>query len=272
MERSLPAAVPKSLILAGLLALFAPLVSSSDAMAATLRLSWSSDSEADLRGYRLRYGTASGLLESMVDAGIATSVDVSGLARGVTYYFSVTAYDASGNESAPSTEVMARLATDSSAPPVIDAVMEMWSQTIYVARSISRTLLVKGRNFQAGATVDFGSGIVASPPSRTPVGDLLVPVTIPSNTPPGPRTITVLNPNLGTGTSSDLFSIVKSPDANHDCLVDIVDLNELARAWNEQSGEARYEQDVDFDGDAYVGPEDLTIFVSYFGREFAGCP
>ena len=272
MERSLPAAVPKSLIVAGLLALFATLVSSSVAAAATLRLSWSSDSEADLSGYRLRYGTASGALDYEVDAGRAKSVDVIGLLRGVTYYFSVFAYDASGNESAPSAEVMARLTTDLSAPPIVESAMEMTSGSIYAVRLFAHLIMIKGQNFEPGATVDLGDGIVTAPPIRTATGDLVVRVTVPANAPPGPRSVTVFNPDLGVGSGTEMLTIVKSPDSNADCTVDIMDLNTLARAWNEETGEARYAPTVDLDGDDYVGPEDLTIFVSYFGREFSGCP
>lgn len=272
MERSVPAAVPKSLIVAGLLALAAWIGSTGPAEAATMRLSWSSDSEADLSGYRLRYGTAAGELESMVDAGKATSVDVSGLYLGVTYYFSVTAYDVSGNESAPSTEVQARLALDRSAPPIVESAVELTSQSIYAIRSLARLLRIHGQNFEPGATVDLGDDVVTFPPTFTSSGDLIVQVSVPPGTPTGPRSVTVLNPDLGVGTSSEMITIVKSPDANDDCQVDIVDLNSLARAWNEESGEARYTPDLDLDGDEYVGPEDLTIFVSYFGRQFPGCP
>ena len=272
MERSLPAAVPKSLIVAGLLALFGALVWSGPASAATLRLSWSSKTEADLSGYRLRYGTASGEFDAMLDAGRVTSVNVSGLDRGVTYYFSVTAYDTSGNESAPSAEVQARLATDQSAPPIVSSAMETSSESIYAVRSIARSILVKGLNFETGATVDLGEDIVTETPTRTPAGDLLVGVTIAANARTGPRSVTVLNPDLGIGGGTELLNVVKSPDANADCVVDSVDLNALARAWNEAQGDARYSSSVDLDGDDYVGPEDLTVFAEYFGRAFAGCP
>lgn len=272
MERNLPAVVPKLLIVAGLLALIAPFAFPEPAAAATLRLSWSSDSEADLSGYRLRYGTAAGAVDAQVDAGGATSVNVAGLFPGVTYYFSVVAYDASGNESAPSTEVQARLATNLSAPPMIESASELTSQSIYAVRSVAQYLRIHGQNFATGATVDLGNGVTTFPPIRTPAGDLILRMNIPATTPPGPRSVTVLNPDLGVGTSSGLFSVVKTPDANNDCTIDIVDLNTLARAWNERSGEARYAPAVDLDGDGYVGPEDLTIFVTYFSREFTSCP
>lgn len=272
MERSLPAAVPKSLIVAGLFALLGPGVLPGLAHAETLRLAWSSDSEADLSGYRLRYGTASNAPDEVVDAGRATSVDVPGLNLGVTYYFSVTAYDTSGNESAPSAEVQARLATDHSASPIVESAMEMSSHSIYAVRSIARTIVITGQNFEAGATVNLGDGIVPQPPVLDARGDLVVNVTVAADAVPGPRPVTVLNPDLGVGGASEMLAVVKTPDADADCTVDSVDLNTLARAWNQARGDARYTSSVDLDGDDYVGPQDLTIFARYFGHEFTGCP
>jgi hypothetical protein len=243
-----------------------------EARAATLHLSWASDTEADIEGYRLRYGTAPGGVDGEVDAGPVTGADVKGLFRGVLYYFSVVAYDVAGNESAPSTEVTARLATDLSAPPLVDSAMEMSSHSIYAVRSIAKLILVRGLNFDAGATVDMGADVTTFPPTRTPNGDLLVGVTVPGDAAPGPRSISVSNPDLGIGSGSDMITIVKSPDANHDCSVDIIDLNTLARAWNERAGEARFAPAVDLDGDDYVGPDDLTVFVNYFGLDLTGCP
>jgi len=272
MERSLPAAVPKALIFTGLLACCALFAGVGDARAATMRLAWSSDTEADLSGYRLRYGTASGSVDGQVDAGRATSATVTGLFRGVTYYFSVVAYDSSGNESSPSSEVTARLATDLSAPPAIASAMEMSSHSIYAVRAIASAILVSGLNLDPHATVDFGPDVVESMPSATPEGGLLVPVNIAASAPVGPRTVTVSNPDLGMGSGTDLLSIVKSPDTDHDCSVNIVDLNALARAWNVKAGEARFSPSVDLDGDDYIGPEDLTIFVTYYGSQLPGCP
>lgn len=272
MERSLPAAVPKALIVAGLLAVCALAAGVRDAAAATMRLSWSSGTEADLSGYRLRYGTAPGSVDAEVDTGKATSVQVAGLSRGLTYYFSVVAYDISGNESPPSNELTARLAIDFSASPIVESALETSSLSIYAVRSQARFVQLHGQNFEAGATVDLGPDVTVAPAQLTPEGDLLVGVTIPANAAAGPRTVTVANPDLGVGSSTGLLTVVKSPDANGNCAVDILDLNTLARAWNEQAGEARFAPLVDFDGDDYVGPDDLTIFVTYYGREFQGCP
>lgn len=60
---------------------------------------------SDLAGYRIYYGTASGTYGTPVSVGsTATAHTVTGLASG-TWYFVVSAFDDSGNESALSDEV-----------------------------------------------------------------------------------------------------------------------------------------------------------------------
>lgn len=72
--------------------------------AAVVRISWNANTESDLEGYRVFYGTSHGRYGSAINVGRRTTIDVSGLAAGMTYYFAVTAYDYSGNESGYSAE------------------------------------------------------------------------------------------------------------------------------------------------------------------------
>ncbi len=58
----------------------------------------------DLAGYKVYYGTTSGNYTDVIDVGNVTTYKVEGLQPG-TYYFAVTAYDTSGNESNYSNEV-----------------------------------------------------------------------------------------------------------------------------------------------------------------------
>ncbi len=67
-------------------------------------LSWDANTEADLLGYKIYYGTHSGVYESSIDVGNQTSYTISGLGTG-TYYFALTSYDLSRQESAFSIEV-----------------------------------------------------------------------------------------------------------------------------------------------------------------------
>lgn len=69
-------------------------------------VSWNPNTEPDLAGYKVYYGTEPGEYTTSIDVGNVTQREVSGLEMGGTYYFAVTAYDFNGNESAPSTEVV----------------------------------------------------------------------------------------------------------------------------------------------------------------------
>ncbi|MGC9325564.1 MAG: fibronectin type III domain-containing protein [Desulfomonilia bacterium] len=80
------------------------LVPATFASAAIVRVSWNSNSEADLDGYRVYYGTSSRIYPHVVDVGLMNSTEINGLDTGVGYYFAVTAYDTSGNESGFSAE------------------------------------------------------------------------------------------------------------------------------------------------------------------------
>jgi Fibronectin type III domain len=70
----------------------------ADLRAASLTLYWDANSEPDLAGYRVHYGTARDPYGSLVDVG-TTSATITNLKRGVTYTFAVTAYNTSGAES-----------------------------------------------------------------------------------------------------------------------------------------------------------------------------
>jgi uncharacterized repeat protein (TIGR01451 family) len=74
-----------------------------------VRLTWDANTEADLAGYRVRYGTTSGAAaQGAVDVGNRTACSVLDLDANTTYYFVVHAYDLAGNESPASNEVAAR--------------------------------------------------------------------------------------------------------------------------------------------------------------------
>ena len=53
----------------------------------------------DLAGYRVYYGTSAAALDNQIDVTGYTTCSIGNLTPGVTYYFVVTAYDSSGNES-----------------------------------------------------------------------------------------------------------------------------------------------------------------------------
>lgn len=66
---------------------------------------WNPNSELDLAGYKVYWGTTSRVYTQNFDVGNRTQWDISNLSMGLTYYFAVTAYDLAGNESIYSVEV-----------------------------------------------------------------------------------------------------------------------------------------------------------------------
>lgn len=85
--------------------------STSSRVDGVLNLAWDSNSEPDLAGYKIYYGTASGTYGSSIDVGMpassggAITYSLTGFTPGQTYYVVVRAYDTSGNESTSSNEV-----------------------------------------------------------------------------------------------------------------------------------------------------------------------
>jgi hypothetical protein len=74
--------------------------------AADVSLAWDENTEPDLDGYAVYHGTASRQYSHRTDVGPVNRHTIGGLSEGDVYYFAVTAYDTSGNESAYSTELV----------------------------------------------------------------------------------------------------------------------------------------------------------------------
>ena len=76
---------------------------------ASVTLAWNSNTEPDLAGYKIYEATSPGSYGAAIATLPAntTSFRVTGLQPGATYFFVITAYDTSGNESARSTELRA---------------------------------------------------------------------------------------------------------------------------------------------------------------------
>ena len=75
----------------------------------TATLEWNAVNFATLSGYRVYYGTTSGSYLQAPGAGVnvgnITNFTVTGLGAGTRYFFAVTAFDSSNNESGYSNEV-----------------------------------------------------------------------------------------------------------------------------------------------------------------------
>jgi hypothetical protein len=81
-------------------------LATGSAPAGQVDLIWEPNTESDLAGYRVHYGTASRAYSVHIDVGYVTGYTVPDLMDGVVYYFAATAYDTSGNESGYSEEAV----------------------------------------------------------------------------------------------------------------------------------------------------------------------
>jgi len=90
----------------------------SMAVAADATLQWDPNTEPDLAGYKLYYGFQTGNYEYTIDVGNETTYTVTGLEENQPVYFVATAYNANGDESDYSREVVFEAVNQS---PIADA-------------------------------------------------------------------------------------------------------------------------------------------------------
>jgi hypothetical protein len=89
------------------------------------------------------------------------------------------------------------------APPIVNVVTPPNGNVGQMILAVE----INGANFQSGATVDFGAGITVSPPLFIDPTTLFVDITISGAAVPGPRTVTVTNPDGGTGFRANAFTV-----------------------------------------------------------------
>ena len=81
---------------------------SSVLAAGSATISWQANTESDLAGYRIYYGTEPGVYGSTSPLITGTSYTITGLQEGKTFFFVVTAVDTAGNESGYSSPVVSK--------------------------------------------------------------------------------------------------------------------------------------------------------------------
>ena len=104
-----------------LVAAWIPMIAS--AFNATLE--WDANTETDLAGYKTYYGPGSRTYTNIVDVGNVTSNRLFALTPGATYFFAVTAYNTSGDESDFSDEIAYTVPSSGNAPPTLDPISDV---------------------------------------------------------------------------------------------------------------------------------------------------
>jgi Big-like domain-containing protein/fibronectin type III domain protein len=119
---------------------------------ANVSVTWNKNTESDLAGYKIYKRTLPSqdfgqpIFSGMPSNPSSPSTTVSGLTEGTTYGFIATAFDKSGNESAPSTEKQISVPTGTPPPP---SSLSISNLTV----ASGQTYVVPTSSLQAGGTV-----------------------------------------------------------------------------------------------------------------------
>ena len=131
------------------------------ALTATVTLSWEANTEPDLEGYKIYYGTASRVYPNVIDVGNVASFTLT-IEAGVDIYAALTAYDISGNESGYSSELVFNSSEGTAgSPPVLTPIGnkqtsegQELSFTISATDADGDTLHFTAGNLPSGASFD----------------------------------------------------------------------------------------------------------------------
>jgi len=133
---------------------------------ASVRLTWSANTEGDLAGYDVFKGTASGALAKVSTvAAPGTTQVVAGLANGTPYYFAIAAVDASGNASPMTDEVAATPFAPDVTPPTVSLTEPATTTGVAVATGI--TLAFNEDMDPASVSVTLAPTVALDAPSWT---------------------------------------------------------------------------------------------------------
>ena len=192
------------------------------ALAQAVTLAWSPSPDTNAVGYNVYYGGASGVYTNTVFVSEATTVSISGLTAGATYYFSATTVAASGAESAFSEEVSYVIPPANIPPPAVPPTLDPIASLVIYQNSGLQTVSLTGLG--AGSTngnptllvsvVSSDSTIIPSPTvnytSPNSTGTLtFAPAAAASGT--ATLTVTVDNGGASNNLTSQAFTVSVLP-------------------------------------------------------------
>jgi hypothetical protein len=194
---------------AATMAFFVTLVASAPAaMAATINIAWDANAPAEnVVGYKVYIGTQAGVYGSPVDVGNVTTYAFTSAVAGQSYFFAVSAYDASGGNSPLSGEV-------SGSPAVSDATVPLVSVTSPTSASTystsANTISIGGTASdnvgvtQVTYTVNGGASVTASGTTSWSVASISLVS--------GTNTLVVTARDAAGNTSTDTLTVTYTPD------------------------------------------------------------
>jgi hypothetical protein len=257
---------------------FFALILADYALAGTATVSWNANTETDLAGYKIYYGTSArsgacptGGYPNVQSVGKVTSYTFSNLTDGATYYFSVTALDTSNNESTCSSEVSKVIPSATNYAPIgnfdgADAIHATgWAFDQNAGTSpINVHIYIDGvptanivANLSRTDIIGAGSGVVQDAYHGFDYAF--------SGLSAGNHTIQVYAINTPTGTNPELpgspktitITTYKTADLNQDSKVNSVDFGIMMSFWASAA-----KPKADINQDAIVNSVDFGVLMS----------
>jgi hypothetical protein len=180
----------------------------------SVSVTWNANTDADLKGYTLFWGTAPDTLSEskLVDAPSANTT-VEGLTNGATYFFALEAQNTKGEKSLRSlieTATPAAVITQ----PVIDSVtLDGLGSSLQVRQGAFFILKVSGQNLSNLSSATLGT--LAANILPTTGSDVMLAFTVPHGQAPGFLTLSLTNGN-GTATKINAIEVSEISVAKSD--------------------------------------------------------
>ena len=238
------------------------------ALAGTVSLAWDPVPDPDVAGYRVYYGTTSGVYSQFLSvAKLPTTADVKNLQDCKTYYLAVKALDSNGNESTGFSNEVAGFAA-----PVPASL----SPSSAKQSAANLVVTVTGTNFDTQARPDFGPDVMVNSYSSISCTQLQASITIAAtarvnSAPALPRLVAVVNQGGARGKKSGAFTVLfneRRADIDVSGRVMGRDLLYWRNAFGSVTGNPAYDIDSDLNGDGVVDGADLTLLAVWHGTKF----
>jgi len=156
------------MILATALGVFSFTASAAAAIPVSVTLAWDANSETNVAGYIVYYGTTSSNYTSTTNVGNQTSATLTGLSAGTRYYFSATAFDQDGLESDFAPEISYTPQAMVPAPT-----LSITSNYLFFANG-GATVIPFGMTYAGSATNSLAFYVTSSDPLLFPAQSLQV--------------------------------------------------------------------------------------------------
>ena len=162
-------------------------------------LGWDPVDHPDLVGYRIYFGTETGVYPFFVDVDLVTEFTVNGLQTCTTYYLALKARASDGTESED-------VSSEVSGWPRPE-ILSIGPAT--VTRGAQVDLTVLGWNFQSGATVVFADPeITLNSATVSECGEMIVNISAGLSAQLGPSDLSIVNPDQTFVSATGMISVV----------------------------------------------------------------